>query len=85
VLVDEWASAPAHSGLCRRTPESGEQSMMVSTWQFFQKEVLCCEPRLRCKGVKLAAALKVWQAKAPLNSRSSRPDNVQIQGVISRR
>jgi hypothetical protein len=59
--------------------------MIVLTWQFLPKEVLCREPRLRCKGVKLAAALKVWQAKAPLNSQFSRPDNVRIQRLISRR
>jgi uncharacterized protein HemX len=35
------------------------------------------------KGVKLAAAVRVWQAKAWRNSQSSRPDYVQVQRVIS--
>src|SRR6266568_567681 len=39
VWVDELARAPVRSGLRRRTPESGEQSMIVSTWQFLQKQV----------------------------------------------
>src|SRR5438552_17861965 len=74
VSVDELASAPAHSELRRRTPKSGEQSMIVSTWQFLQKEVLWPLSLGRAvKGVKLIPALKVWQAKARLNPQSSRP------------
>src|SRR6266516_609360 len=64
VLVDELASAPAHSELRRRTLESGERSMIVSTWQIFPKRSFVAVS-LGCavKGVKLADALKVWQAK----------------------
>src|SRR6267378_7981422 len=39
VWVDEVARAPARSRLRRRAPESGERSMIVSTWQFLQKQV----------------------------------------------
>src|SRR5438132_13638328 len=64
VLVDELASAPAHPDLRRRTPESEEQSMIVSTWQIFPKRsFVAVEPRLRCKSVKLAVVLNIWQAK----------------------
>src|SRR5437762_6140988 len=84
VLVDELARAYLHSGLCRGTPKSGEELMIVSTWQFFQKRFCPCEPRLRCKGVKLAAALKSLASQSPLNSQSSPPNSVQIQRVSRR-
>ena len=59
--------------------------MIVSTWQFLQKEVLCREPRLLYKRRQTCRCAENLASHAPLNSQSSRPDNVQIQRVISRR
>src|SRR5438445_13564124 len=56
VWVDELVRASARSGLRRRTPESGEQSMIVSTWQFSLKEVRGVSLGRAVKGVKLVAA-----------------------------
>src|SRR5438270_3567891 len=58
VWVDELARAPARSGLRRRTPESGKQSMIVSTWQFLQKQVRGVSLGRPVKGVKLVVARK---------------------------
>ena len=58
MLVDEFASAPAHSGLRRRTLKSAKQSMIVSTWQFLQKQVRGVSLGRAVKRVKLLAARK---------------------------
>src|SRR5437773_4470105 len=64
VLVDELASAPAHPELRRRTPESEEQSMIVSTWQIFPKRsFVAVEPRLRCKRRQTRRCAEICQAK----------------------
>jgi len=60
--------------------------MIVSTWQFLQKEVLWPLSLGRAvKGVKLTPALKVWQAKPGSIHNLLVPDKVQVQRVISTR
>src|SRR4029077_2321203 len=64
VWVDEFATAPVRSGLRMRTPESGEQSMIVSTWQSLQKEVRGDSIGRVAKGVKLA--LRIYSGGSAL-------------------
>src|SRR5947199_10758601 len=77
VLVDELASAPAHPELRRRTPESEEQSMIVSTWQIFPKRsFVTVEHRARGKRRKTRQCAESMANQARHKKQSYRPNRI---------